>query len=113
MTDAQLQAGQELIEKIRDDYPGIHRSADMRNGPDACPGGTSRFFLGESGDEGDVEGEAGPSAWALDAWGVGEGEGHHRRHAPARHGNERGNHHNVMEGFEMNKNMVEGRAPAR
>lgn len=69
MTDAQLQAGQELIGKIRDDYPGIIVGRHKEYGQTACPGANFPFtFLVNPVDEGDIEGEAGPSAWALDAW---------------------------------------------
>jgi hypothetical protein len=70
MTDAQLKAGQELIEMIRDKYPGIIAGQHKDFNATACPGANFPFtFLVNPVDEGDVEGiSMEPSAWAKEAW---------------------------------------------
>lgn len=71
MTDAQLTAGQELIEKIRDDYPGIIVGGHKEYGQTACPGKNFPFtFLVNPIDEGEPEelDVDKPSDWAKEAW---------------------------------------------
>jgi hypothetical protein len=70
MIDAQLKAGQELIEQIRDKYPGIIVRQHKDFNTTACAGANFPFtFLVSPDDEGDVEGVSlEPSAWAKEAW---------------------------------------------
>lgn len=71
MTDAQLTAGQELVEKIRDDYPGIIVGGHKEFGQTACPGTNFPFtFLVNPIDEGELEelDVDKPSDWANEAW---------------------------------------------
>lgn len=71
MTDAQLKAGQELIEQIRDKYPGIIVGQHKEYGQTACPGKNFPFtFLVNPTDEGEPEelDADKPSDWAADAW---------------------------------------------
>jgi len=71
MTDAQLKAGQELIEQIRDKYPGIIVGQHEDFNATACAGANFPFtFLVSPDDEGEPEElEADkPSEWAREAW---------------------------------------------
>ena len=90
MSDAQLEAGQELIAQIRDKYPGIIAGQHKDFNATACAGANFPFtFLIGPNDEGGVEDKAdGPSAWAKEAcaWAVkkglfkGDGNGSFRWH---------------------------------
>lgn len=77
MPAAQLKAGQELIDKIQDDYPGIIIGDHKEFGQTDCPGRNFPFSeLVSPGDEGNVEAvKDEPSPWAAEAcaWAVEKG----------------------------------------